>query len=88
MMPRAPATKRRLGLRALALRALVAAAQHASGPAAQRIAERRLKAHASVRHRDEHGLGAVHWAAYKGFPGLMQMLIYSGFDPQKPGGEA
>ena len=23
-------------------------------------------------------------AAYKGYPSLMQMLIYSGFDPQKP----
>ena len=27
---------------------------------------------------------ALHWAAYKGYPSLMQMLIYSGFDPQKP----
>ena len=32
-----------------------------------------------------NGDSALHWAAYKGFPGLMQMLIYSGFDPQKPG---
>ena len=34
-----------------------------------------------------NGDSALHWAAYKGFPGLMQMLIYSGFDPQKPGGD-
>jgi len=33
---------------------------------------------------DMNGDSALHWAAYKGFPGLMQMLIYSGFNPQKP----
>lgn len=33
---------------------------------------------------DINGDSALHWAAYKGFPGLMQMLIYSGFDPKKP----
>ena len=31
-----------------------------------------------------NGDSALHWAAYKGYPSLMQMLIYSGFDPQKP----
>ena len=36
---------------------------------------------------DMNGDSALHWAAYKGFPSLMQMLIYSGFDPQKPGEE-
>ena len=33
---------------------------------------------------DMNGDSALHWSAYKGFPSLMQMLIYSGFDPQKP----
>ena len=33
---------------------------------------------------DMNGDSALHWAAYKGYPSLMQMLIYSGFDPQKP----
>ena len=33
---------------------------------------------------DMNGDSALHWAAYKGFPGLMQMLINSGFNPQKP----
>ena len=33
---------------------------------------------------DMNGDSALHWAAYKGYPSLMQMLVYSGFDPQKP----
>ena len=31
---------------------------------------------------DMNGDRALHWAAYKGYPSLMQMLVYSEFDPQ------
>ena len=33
---------------------------------------------------DMNGDSALHWAAYKGYPSLMQMLVYSRFDPQMP----
>jgi hypothetical protein len=71
------ATRARLA-RATLDDALLEAAQHASEPAACRIADRLLAVRASVHQHDEHGLSALHWAAYRGKLELVSMLVAAG----------
>ena len=58
--------------------AFLEAAISATEPAACRIAERLLRARASLKVCDEKGLTALHWAAYRGKLSLCELLLDAG----------